>query len=173
MDKIFKIKWCEVTKNGNTNGRAWQITKMTLVDEEGVETEGVSTFEAVMNGGSLEGKIVTNDKGYLNFVKKLDAPAFIKQQSNTAFKTQQMEKVMERKERSISGFQDNKEWSIKVSSTMRDAVQLAVTEYNASQKNPDSSGINLEYRIGQWRKWLWNNWDIELEDTDAITGKLN
>ena len=171
MDKKYTIKWCEVAKTGNSNGRPWSITKMTLVDEEGNETEGVSTFEAVMNGGSLEGKIITNDKGYLNFIKKLEAPAFIK--GNSAYKTQQMEKVMERKESSIGKFQDNKEWSIKVSSTMRDAVQLAVTEYNASQNNPDASGINLEYRIGQWRQWLWNTWDVELGDTNAITGHLN
>lgn len=160
-NKKFTIRWCEVTKKGETNGRKWQITKMTLADEQGVETEGVSTFESVMNGGTIEGKIVKDEsKGYLNFVKKLEAPAFIK--GNSAYKEKVINESMARKESSIGRFQDNKEWSIKVSSTMRDAVQLAIAEQDPTPDN-----------ILKWRKWLWNNWDVELEDTDAITGKLN
>lgn len=163
-DKNYTIKWCEISKTGNTNGRAWQITKMTLVDPEGKETEGVSTFESVMNGGTLEGKIVTNDKGYLNFIKKLEAPAFIKQASNSAYKTQQIEKTMERKEQSIAKSQDNKEWGIKIASSMNKAVDVAIAE-NKDNITPED--------ILRWRKWIWNNWDIDLDDTDAITGKIN
>lgn len=161
MDKQYTIKWCEVSKNGSTNGRNWQITKMTLVDEEGKETEGVSTFEAVMNGGSLEGKIVTSDKGYLNFVKKETA----KQAAGANFKTAQIEKTMERKENSIGKFQDNKEWSIKTASTLGKAVDLAIAEFKEGGYLPDL--------ILKWRKFLWNNWEVELGDTDAITGHLN
>lgn len=170
-NKQFKIKWCEVSKQGSTNGRSWTITKMTLIDEEGKETEGVSTFEQVMNGGSLEGKIVTNEKGYLNFVKKLEAPAFMKQQSNTAFKTQQMEKVMERKETSIGKFQDSKEWSIKVASSMNKAIDLAIAEKGRTDETNEV--LDMVGCILKWRKFIWNNWDIDIEDTDAITGKIN
>lgn len=163
-DKIYKIKWIEVKKTGETNGRKWQITEMTLEDDQGVETSKVSTFENVINGGTIEGKIVTNDKGYLNFVKKPEAKAV----ANANFKTQQMEKVMERKESSINKFQDNKEWSIKVASSMNKAIELAI-----AQKDEIPSHMTMQDTIIYWRKWIWNHWDVELTDTDAITGKLN
>lgn len=63
----YTIKWCEITKNGNTNGREWQMTKMTLVDEAGKETDEVTTFDTVINGGTIEGEIVQKGQ-YLNFV---------------------------------------------------------------------------------------------------------
>lgn len=168
-NKIYTIKSAEVSKNGQTNGRNWQIMKMALVDDKGVETTGVSTFEVVVSGETLEGKIVTNDKGYLNFIKKLEAPAFMKQQSNTAFKTAQMEKVMDRKEQSIGKFQDTKDWSIKTSSTMRDAVLLTIAEKGDIPMRDEELG----QMVVKWRKFLWNHFDIDLGDTDAITGELN
>lgn len=67
----------------------------------------------------------------------------------SALKTAQIEKTMEKKEQSISKFQDNKEWSIKVSSTMRDAVLLSIAESKPTPQN-----------IAKWREWLWNNWDV-------------
>lgn len=165
-NKKYKIDWIEVKKTGNTNGRAWQITEMTLRDEEDKVTEKVSTFETVSPGMELEGKIVKNDKGYLNFVKKLEAPEFIKKGS--AYKEQVMEKTMARKEESISKFQDNKEWSIKVSSTMNKAIELAI-----AQKDEIPPTETMQDTIIYWRKWIWNHWDVELGDTDALTGKLN
>lgn len=161
-NKNFTIRWCEVARKGNTNGRDWVITKMTLVDEKGNETSDVSTFTSVMNGGTLEGRIVKNDKGYLNFVPKLEAPEFIKKAGNPAYKSQQIEKSMERKEGSITKFQDNKEWSIKVASTIGKAVDLAIAEYTATQ------GIVLTERILWWRKWLLDNWDVDYNDVQPF-----
>ena len=163
MEKKYKINWCEVKRTGNTNGRAWSITEMTLVDDQGAETTNVSTFDSVAPGQELEGQIVKNDKGYLNFVKKPEA----KQVAASNFKTRQMEKVMERKEGSITKFQDNKEWSIKTASTLGKAVDLAIADYVAFP------GTVLSDRILYWRKFLWNNWDVELGDTDALTGHIN
>ena len=165
MDKKYIIKESEVTKNGSTNGRAWQITKMTLIDETGVETEGVSTFNTVKTGETIEGKIVTNEKGYLNFVAK-ETP---KQVAGANFKSAQIEKTMERKEQSIGKFQDIKELSIKTSSTMRDAVILTVAERGEIPMSDEE----LSKMVIKWRKWLWNHFDVDLDDVDAITGKLN
>lgn len=158
MDKKYKINFCEVKRTGNTNGRAWSITEMALVDEEGNETTNVSTFDSVAPAQEIEGQIVKNEKGYLNFVKKPEP----KQVAASNFKTAQMEKTMERKENSIKGFQDNKELSIKISSTFRDAVALSIAE-----GKPEAD------RILAWRKWLWNNYDVDIDDTDAITGRIN
>src|SRR3990167_8126472 len=46
-----------------------------------------------------------------------------------AYKEKVIGEAMQRKEQSIGKFQDNKDWSIRVSSTMRDAVLLAIAEH--------------------------------------------
>lgn len=142
---IYTIEWCQLKKNGNTNGREWKITEMTLVDQNGVKTEAVSTFEDVMNGQMIEGEIFQGKYG-MEFKKKVE------EKPKNNFRTQQIEKMVERKENGIKNFQDNKEWSIKVSSTMRDAVLLAIAE---GKPEPE--------RIKQWREWLWNNWSVETD----------
>lgn len=163
--KNFTIKWCNVAKKGNTNGRDWTITSMTLIDEQGNETPDVSTFTSVMNGGTLEGRIVKNDKGYLNFVPKLEAPEFIKK-GNSNFKTQQIEKSMERKETSINKFQDNKEWSIKVASSMNKAIDLTIAEMKGELSKMDSGDV--AEMILKWRKWILNNWDVDYTDVQPF-----
>lgn len=154
----YKIHWLEI-KTGKS-GKQYMV--MNLLDEAGKETQNVSTFDLTYTlAQEIEGAIVQNGN-FLNW-KPLEAPEFIrKQASNSAYKTQQMEKVMERKEGSISKFQDNKEWSIKVASSMNKAVDLAIAEQAVTPED-----------ILRWRKWIWNNWDVDLEDTDAITGKIN
>lgn len=152
----YKILWCEVKREGSTNGRAWKITEMSLEDEAGVKTDKVSTFNNVAPGQEIEGDIKTNDKGYLNFIPKLEPPAFIK---NNNFKTQQMEKVMEKKEQSITKFQDSKEESIKVSSTMRDAVLLTIAE----KGNTQMSANEMKSMIEKWRYWLYEKWEMTNE----------
>lgn len=98
MDKKYKINWCEVKRTGNTNGRAWSITEMTLVDEQGNETTNVSTFDNVSPGQELEGQIVKNDKGYLNFVKK----------QVESVRKPNMDRLMDKKASQIGEFQQNK-----------------------------------------------------------------
>lgn len=97
---IYTIKWAEVTKTGEKNGREWKMTKMTLVGEDGVETSEVTTFDTVMSGGTIEGEIVQNGQ-YLNFqTKKADN------------KKPNLERVMEKKSASIAVAQENKARSI-------------------------------------------------------------
>lgn len=161
MNKKYKINWME-NKEGRS-GKKYVV--MHLLDEAGKETQNVSTFELTYTlAQEIEGEIVQNGN-YLNWKPKLEAPAFIK--NNSAYKAQQIEKTMARKEESIGKFQDTKEWSIKVASTINKAVDLAVADYTAYQ------GTVLSDRILYWRKFLWNNWDVNLDATDAITGKLN
>ena len=115
MEK-YKINWIE-QKTGKSGKNYWV---MHIVDSTGKETQNVSTFEDKYQAGmEIEGQIIQNGN-YLNWKPKLEAPEFVKKAGNPAYKAQLMEKTMERKENSIGKFQDNKEWSIKVSSTMRD-----------------------------------------------------
>lgn len=146
---IYKITWCEVKKTGNTNGRDWSITEMTLEDPDGNKTEKVSTFDPVMNGGTIEGTIVKNDKGYLNF-KKLEAPDFIKR-GNPNYKTDQINKAMDKKNESISHFQDKKEESIALAGAQRDAVLIVTSIFK--DKNIDSDR-ELQEEIIKWRNWF-------------------
>lgn len=147
MNKKYTIEWLEVFKEGESNGRPWKITKATFKDEEGHETTDVSTFEPITLGQVIKGAITKNEK-YSNweFKKAMEKPNFMKKGAN-------IEKAMEKKEQSITKFQDNKEWSIKISSTMRDAVLLSIAENNPTPE-----------RIQKWRKWLLDNWDVEPSD---------
>lgn len=143
-----KINWLE--KKVGKSGKEYVVMHLRELDVNGVEgkeTQNVSTFELTYAPGmEIEGDIVQNGN-YLNWKPKLEAPAFIK--GNANYRTQQMEKTMERKENSISKFQDSKEWSIKTASTMNKAIDLAVAE-----------GKPEPARILKWREWIWNNWEV-------------
>ena len=86
----------------------------------------------------------------------------------TAHKEAVIEKAIVRKETFIGKSQDNKEWGIKVASTMNKAIDLAIAEYT---KNPNSL-FNLDECISKWRKWIWNHWNVDLKDTDPTTDEI-
>jgi len=69
-------------------------------------------------------------------------------------KSAQIEKVMEKKEASITHFQDNKETSIKIASTMRMAVDIA-TSLTVDQWQ----STTMQEEIQFWREWCWKQWD--------------
>lgn len=71
-------------------------------------------------------------------------------------------KAMEKKEQSIEKFQGNKELGIKISSTLRMAVDIALAEYNNGRAF--TYGENLGEAILEWRAWLWRYWDAEDKD---------
>lgn len=101
----------------------------------------------------IRGKLEKNGQ-YENLVSETISKG---RAGNPAFKTQQIEKVMERKEASISNFQDNKELSIKMASTMRMAVDLATAEYTMNKGSFDK----LEELVPKWREFCWNMWNVE------------
>lgn len=105
-------------------------------------------FADLATGSTIDGEIRKNDKGYDNLYSNE-----IKPRGNPAYKTQQMEKVMERKETSIGKFQDNKELSIKMASTLRMAVDMTIAMTSDQREN------TLEETIRKWREWFWTEWD--------------
>lgn len=106
--------------------------------------QGFPDFDKITFGSSVEGDIVVKQKGnYLTktlFAPKGSAPM----QSAGA-----ITKAMDRKEAGISKFQENKEESIKISSTMSGAVSLAVAEGSS----------DLAEAVKRWRLFLWQSWD--------------
>lgn len=142
-------------KLSNINKKTWQdktFTEADLTNPNG-ETFKVSAWKGEFDEKiEWEGDLEKNDKGYW----KLVSPKAV---AGANFKTAQTEKLMDRKEQSIGRFQDDKEWSIMVSSTMRDAVQLAISEIK------DIKTLNtLEQDILKWRNWLIENWDVQRTD---------
>lgn len=79
------------------------------------------------------------------------------------FKTAQIEKVMEVKRQDISKFQDNKENSIKIASTIRMAVDIAT-----SMTPEQWQGTTMQEEIRFWRSWLINEWDVNPKDTEPF-----
>lgn len=138
------------------NGKRFVETTIVPIDENGNET-GTGTKvsfwngEVSMEGGlfkpTIDGELGTNPKGY----PVLNTP---KQAVGANFKAATMEKAVERKEQGIARAQDNKDFSIRTSATMGQAVQLALAEF----QNPKSL-YTLDELIDKWRKWLWAHWD--------------
>ncbi len=151
----YTVEWCEVKKTGETNGRAWKIINMTLKDESGVETTDVSTFDPVTPGLTIEGEIELKGQ-YKNFK---GTPKVAPQGNSGAFKGAQIAKAQETKAEYIAVAQGNKELGIKVSSTIRMAVDLAI-----AQGAEVANGEPLAARILLWRQWLWQEWDKEEKD---------
>jgi len=141
--------------------KKWQdkdFTESTFESMDGVITEKVSDWTGTVkeNGQEVEGEVVKNEKGYYRFMPP-------KAVAGASFKAQQIEKAVERKEKSISSFQGNKENGIKIASTMRDAVLCAIAEF---KERPDEK---LEDLITKWRHWLWSYWDVDIKDyEDAL-----
>jgi len=107
-------------------------------------------FANIKEGSEFEGKMV-KEGAYWNlpFENATSRPG-----GNPGFKAAQIEKVMDKKNESISHFQENKEMGIKVSSTMRDAVLIATS------LTPDQwQSTTMQEEIRFWRQWLWTEWD--------------
>lgn len=150
---IYTIKSAEAVTT--TTGKPMKKLSMVGTDEIVVSVNIFSDFPHYADitvGSSIDGELKKNDKGYTNLysneIKTRGA-------APSAFKQKVIEETMQRKETSIGKFQDNKELSIKVASTMNKAVELAIAEIR------DIKTLNtLEQDILKWREWLWNNWDV-------------
>lgn len=98
----YEIVWSVVKKTGDKNGKPWQITSLTLKDEQGNVTENVDTFDTVINGTTLEGEITQGQYGK-NFVKA-------KAVAGANFKSAQTKEFMDIKAKNIAQAQDRSAW---------------------------------------------------------------
>lgn len=144
----YEITWCEIKKTGETNGRPWKITSMTLKDEVGNVTDKVDTFDPVTPGITIEGVIEMKGQ-YKNFKS---TPTTSKTGSNGAYKSQQIEKAQDRKSSDIERFQGKKEEAIKMAGAQRDAV-LIVIELMKNTAMPFSEEA-IGVKIVEWRNWF-------------------
>ncbi len=154
----YTIEWLE------TKSPEWKVA--TLTNEGGMKFENVSinktkkgtgevfpNFDSLMTGSIVHGEYwETPDKSkkYLFPPKPQNASP----RASGGFTGGNASKLMKEKQENIEASQDRKEHSIKESSSIRDSVQLALAEFNAD------STVNLEERIGYWRKFLLDNWKL-------------
>jgi len=137
-------KMCEVEVNG-------EIRKVNI-------WSNAPDFANLTEGSILSGKM-TMEGQYWN----IDFGTNSAPRASQGFKTAQAKEVIDYKQTGITKSQENKENSIKIASTMRMAVDLAIAEYR------DETVLDtLEQSIKKWRAWCWENWDAEDKDFQAF-----
>lgn len=133
------------------------VTKDVSINRNDKKTGAVAfpTFDEIQSGRTVEGELWNSPAGKWY----LFAPKASKSGGNGAFRQKQIEDTMEKKAVYIGQAQGNKELGIKVSSTMRMAVDLVVAE---GLEGRVEDGI--KNAIQEWRAWLWMEWDKEDKD---------
>lgn len=131
-------------------------------DTNGQVTEKVSTFDPVIEGKSVEGAITQNGQ-YMNFK--------ITKQFQTGGKTGQIERVMERKNESISHFQDAKEKSIQLAGSIRCATDYVTALFNnaifdSREEKDQAMKIKLREMIIYYKNLYENPQDINPSSSD-------
>lgn len=139
----------------------WKIVSVTGVDGTKLTDASVNrvnkkgevfpNFDAIIPGYEFEAEPWKSEVGkqYL-FAPKVQGTQ--NKSSGGAYKgSGGIAKAQEKKAEMIAEAQGNKELGIKISSTLRMAVDLAIAEGNNAEET-------LEQSILKWRKWLWSEW---------------
>lgn len=157
----YKIAWIEQksTKDGKPKAEATLVGETESENATGVKVTiwgDFPNYGAIVNGGMIEGEIVpSRDPKYLPSLKPSVSP---KMASRGNFKAEQVERVMDKKNASISQFQDNKEEAIRLASAQRDAVLLVTTFYKSRWENDpileSEFDVLVKKKIIEWRDWF-------------------
>ena len=156
----MNIKIIECTEKETKFGKPMKALK---VEAEG-ETRVVNMFNnfpdfANLKVGSVFLANMAREGNYWN----LSYEGADKLKGNSGYKQKVIEETMARKEKSISGFQDNKEFSIMIASSMRGAIDLALAEWK------DETVLDtLEQSIKKWRHWILDNWSVDPKDIQTF-----
>ena len=120
--------------------------------------EAFPNFDSLQAGQTIEGQLWQSQAGKWY----LFPPSVAKQGQGGAYKAQVIEKAMDKKNEAIGRFQDSKEYSIKVSSTFRAAVDSAIAEWQDSRRaSISATGASIEKLFEKWRGFYWMNFDVE------------
>ena len=152
------IKILEITSKTTKTNKPYKMCKVECAGETRQVNiwSNAPDFANLAVGSIIVGKMAKEGE-YWNISFEGDKP---RGGASGAFRTAQMEKVMEKKEASISKFQDNREHSVKVAATMRDAVLIATS------LTPDQwQSTTMQEEVRFWREWLWNEYDNVGSDT--------
>lgn len=159
-----------------TKSPDWKIASLSGEGLDGIVTDvsinakdksgtPFPNFTTMMTGHTVEGDFWTSSTGKKYLFPPKPQPGVAQGRGGagiTGAKSgfgNNISRVMDKKAENIAVAQDNKEHGIKISSTMRDAVLIATTIVNNSQV--EGSAGDMKDLIKSWRKWLWDNWDVE------------
>ena len=150
MTKVFKIEMAE-TQSGKPYKKAFLDEKVFGNDRFNIFTFH-TRYEDVVVGRDFAIEEFEKDGKY---IKLSDPDKGVK--TSYSRKSFDASAAVALKQESITKSQDRKDESIKISSTMRDAV-LIVTSRNSIK---DATDQHIENEILRWREFLLNNWDLE------------
>lgn len=150
------INWLE--RRESKTGKSF--AKLELKDEQGVIHSSVSVwsdfpnFENLAPGMQVDGELVKKGE-YTNLVvaKTSYSPNYTPRANSGP--TRAFAAAQEVKGKQIERSQEHKDNSIKVSSTMRDAVLLVTTFY----RDVTMSDKEIEEKVKVWRSKLWEMWE--------------
>lgn len=152
----IKIEWAE-----SKTSTAGTVYKRATVIENGNTIDNVAVFASFPQYSEVEpGRTV---EGFIKIKDYKGKPSYslesgMKPASKDDFgRNKGIKEAQDRKELSIDKSQDRKEHGIKVSSTLRMAVDLSIAF-------PDQGDEGTEDQIKKWREWLWGEWDKEDSD---------
>lgn len=151
----YSIKWAEEV----TSSTGKKYTKAKVTDEQGVEHD-VSIWPdfpdyAKIVEGEVEG-VITVKGAYKNLVAgNLGAKT-----GGFQRKENQISKSMDRKEASIKRSMETKELGIMTSASMRDAVNIALAQFEGKSFTAEEMKTAIEF----WRDYLISNFHIDLKD---------
>lgn len=157
---LYKIEWME--KKITSTGKE----KIDATLSDGTHTiEGVTiwadfpNFATLMAGHPIEGNVSEKQNGqYLNRTLYPLAPKPVATTTSGFKGGGQPAKLMEKKAQQIEHAQDNKSLGIKISSTIRMAVDLTVAQMNKDEILQVDEAM-IKGMIKNWRRWLWDEFE--------------
>lgn len=148
---MVKLNWLEKKNDdwlkAEVINEAGATIRDVSINRVGKKGEVFPDFDNLKAGHQINGILWQSPKGGWY----LFPPKEKKNNSRGAY----MEKVMEKKDQSISKFQGAKEENIKLASTIRMAVDCAIAEYGGAEVSTEK----LQRAVQGWRKWLWQEWE--------------
>lgn len=145
--------WKEISLTRESGDKLTEVS----VNRKSKKGEVFPNFDELAAGQTIEGELWQSPAGKWY----LFPPRPVKQASSGAYKQKVMEEAVARKETSIKQFQGSKEYSIKVSSTFRAAVDSAIAEYQEMRRVSIAVDANLEKLFEKWREYYWFTFDVD------------
>lgn len=159
MEKEYTIDWIENKSNDwkvatlSEGGLTYDDVSINRVNKKG---ETFPNFDGITQGATVKGNLWTSPQGkhYL-YAPKPQAPQGSAPRAPGGFKAG-MQKAIEQKQEGIRQSQENKELGIKLSSTIRMAVDMVIAILKDEQIIEE--GV-IKGEISKWRKWFWDTWE--------------
>lgn len=165
MNETLTINWVKAvqTKTGKDKLDV-SVTKLDKTTLDVTVWPGFPNYANLAPGQTIQAKIIAKDfKGRTYYSLEYSNPAT---GPTAPYNGQQIAKAQEVKGQQIAQAQGNKELGIKISSTIRMAVDTALN-FMAVESIKDEGVFKSE--VKRWRKFYWENWDAKETDFEPFS----